>query len=186
MRKFPLYLLLFGAAISLFVSCKDDDNNDLWDSYIQWRDKNDAWMQEQQKRTNADGSRYYEVIVPEWDPAAYALIHYFNDRSLTEGNLSPLSNSTIDARYKGYLYDGTPFDSSTLQTQYGPGIFRTRLNSVITGWTIAFETMRVGDTAEIIIPYQQAYGTTTGTDIPPFSNLRFNVRLVDIPAYEKQ
>ena len=187
MKKFPFLLLLTAICATSLLSCGDDDNNnDIWKAYYEWRDDNNEWMLQQQQRTNADGSRYYDVIVPDWNPSAYVLIHYFNDRKLTEGNLSPLSTSTVDVRYKGFLYNNTPFDSSTLMTDYGPGSFRSKLNTLISGWTIAFETMRVGDTAEIIIPYEQAYGTTTGTDIPPYSNLRFNVRLVDIYAYEKQ
>lgn len=188
MKKFPLFLLLFVIGASFFASCsKDNDPSSLWEAYTDWRKTNTSWLIEKQARTNPDGSPYYEVIVPDWNPSAYVLIHYFNDRKLTEGNLSPLSTSTIDTRYIGYLCTDVAFDSSSLQTYYGPGIFRTSLNSVISGWTIAFETMRVGDTAEIIIPYDQAYGTSTSSStIPPFSNLRFNVRLVDIAAYEKQ
>ncbi|MDE7125880.1 MAG: FKBP-type peptidyl-prolyl cis-trans isomerase [Muribaculaceae bacterium] len=44
--------------------------------------------------------------------------------------------------------------------------------------------MRVGDTAEVLIPYSMAYGMSGSGSIPPYSNLRFNVRLVDIVNYE--
>ncbi len=187
MKKFPIFLLLaLGFAAGLLSSCSDDDDNSAYGSYTEWRETNIAWMMEQQARKNPDGSKYYDLVVPAWDPSGYVLIHYFNDRSLTEGNLSPLLTSTVDVRYKGYLSNDVAFDSSSLNTTYGPGIFRTKLNEVITGWAIAFETMHVGDTAEIIIPYQQAYGTSVTSAIPPYSNLRFNVRLVNIHAYEKE
>ena len=186
MKKLPLYLLLFAIGVTFLASCHKDESSTLWEAYSDWRKTNTSWLIEQQSRKNPDGSPYYELVVPDWDPSAYVLIHYFNDRKFTEGNLSPLLTSTIDTRYKGYLCNDIAFDSSTLQTAYGPGIFRTKLDGVITGWTIAFETMRVGDTAEIVIPYEQAYGTSTSSAIPPFSNLRFNVRLVDIAAYEKR
>ncbi len=187
MKKLPLYLLLIALGAALAVSCSKDDNNTLWSAYAEWRKTNTTWLMEKQAMKNPDGSPYYEILVPDWDPSAYVLIHYFNDRTLTEGNLSPLSTSTIDARYIGYLCNDVAFDSSSTQTYYGPGIFRTELNRTISGWIIAFETMRVGDTAEIVIPYEQAYGTSTSSaTIPPFSNLRFNVRLVDIAGYEKK
>lgn len=186
MKRFPFYILLTATVLAVLSSCNKDENEEAWKAYREWRNTNTEWIKEQQARTNSDGSPYYQVIVPDWDPSAYVLIHYFNDRKLTEGNLSPLLTSTIDTRYKGYLCNDAPFDSSTLITTYGPGIFRTKLNEVITGWAIAFETMRVGDTAEIIIPYEQAYGTRQSSSIPPFSNLRFNVRLVDIYAYERR
>ena len=70
-------------------------------------------------------------------------------------------------------------------TTNGPGIFRTQLTSVIPGWVIAMEDMRVGDTAEVLVPYQQGYGTSTTSGILPYSALKFNVRLVDIVDYEK-
>lgn len=187
MKKFPVFLVLaLGFAVGLLPSCSDDDDNSADSSYTEWRETNIAWMMEQQAKKNPDGSNYYDLVVPAWYPSGYVLIHYFNDRSLTQDNLSPLLTSTVDVRYKGYLCNEVAFDSSSLMTTYGPGIFRTKLNEVITGWGIAFANMHVGDTAEIIIPYQQAYGTSVTSAIPPYSNLRFNVRLVDIPAYEKE
>ena len=127
----------------------------------------------------------FRSIVPEWDPAAFVLIHYYNDRSKTEGKLSPMYTSTVDTRYIVHYYDGTPLDSSYNNSLYGPGIFRTQLSSVIPGWTIALEDMRVGDTAEVIIPYEQAYGANTSSGVVPYSALRYQIGLVDIPDYEK-
>lgn len=179
------FTTLIIAALSLLPSCGGDDTTtQLYNAYQEWAEKNEAWLIEQQALTNDDGTPYFETVVPSWNPAAYVLVHYYNDRAETAGNLSPLSTSTIDTRYILHYYNGTAIDSSYTQTTYGPGIFRTQLSSVITGWTIAFETMHVGDTCEIVIPYQWAYGTTS-TSILPYSNLKFNVRLVDIPYYEK-
>lgn len=171
-----------------FVSCNSDDDEDTWDTYRDYREANLNWLKEMAAKTNADGTPYYKTVVPPWNPGAYVLIHYFNDRSATEGNLSPMYNSTIDVRYIGSRYNGKVFDESTNNTSPAPGIFRCRLNEVIPGWTIALSDMRVQDTAEIIIPYQLAYGASingTPTDtILPYSALRFNVRLVDIYRYE--
>lgn len=185
MKKFPFLLLLAFAAASLLSACNDDEGKTVWSAYRAYREANNDWLLEQQRRTNPDGSPYFSTVVPAWDPSAFVLIHYFNDTTLTRQNLSPLYTSTIDTRYIGRYYNGEAFDSSTLATKYGPGIFRTDLRDVIKGWTIAFERMHVGDTAEIIIPWQQAYGESTSSAIPPYSNLQFNVRLVDIHAYEQ-
>ena len=78
-----------------------------WEEYAQWRESNEAWLKEQQALKNPDGTPYYKVIVPDWNPGSFVLIHYFNDRSETEGNLSPLYTSTIDTRYTLYLYNDT-------------------------------------------------------------------------------
>ena len=44
--------------------------------------------------------------------------------------------------------------------------------------------MHVGDTVQILIPYQSAYGSSSSGSVLPYSALRFNVRLEDIPDYE--
>lgn len=177
-------VFLLAVAAALMCACNNDDDQ-TWDEYMDWRDKNNAWFESLKAKTNPDGTFYYESVTPSWSPNTPVLIHYFNDRSETEGKLSPLYTSTVDVRYMLHLYDGTPADSSTNVTDYGaPGIFRARLDEMILGWGIALPQMRCGDTAEIVVPYAAAYGTQSLGVIKPFSNLRFNVRLVDIPHYE--
>lgn len=185
MRKFPIFALLAIVAACLLPACSNDDDDTLYDAYATWRENNAAWLERQVDTLDANGQKYYTPIIPSWDPAAYVLIHYFNDRKETEGNLSPLLTSTVDTRYYLRYYNDVAVDSSANLATNGPGIFRTDLTGVITGWVIAMEDMRVGDTAEIIIPYQQGYGVSTSTSVPPYTNLKFNVRLVDIVDYEK-
>ncbi len=175
----PLALLAVASA-----ACNGDDMKSTWEEYTEWRESNNAWLAEQEARTNADGTPYFTRVVPKWNPNAYVLIHYFNDRSETEGNLSPLYTSTIDTRYFLHLYDGTPCDSSVLSTDPAPGVYRVQLKSTVQGWGIALSDMRCGDTAEVVLPYGVAYGAQNLGTIPPYSNLRFNIRLVDIPYYE--
>lgn len=186
MRKF-LYSLLSAAAVaSALVSCNSDEKTTA-ELYAEYHNANQAWLEEMQAKKDSLGLPYYKTLVPAWNPGAYVLIHYFNDRKETEGNLSPLYTSIVDVRYEGRRYNGTLFDESTNNTTPAPGIFRTQLNSVISGWTIALSDMRCKDTAEIIIPYQFAYGEQgafNADTILPYSNLRFNVRLVDIYKYE--
>lgn len=191
MRKLPIILCL-TALIAIATSCKLDPEDDAWEYYEEWRNANTEWLQQQAARTNEDGTLYYQYVYPEWDASAYVLIHYFNDRNATAGNLSPLYTSTVDVKYKGQLYNDVAFDSSYLRTaEYGDSIFRTQFTNMISGWTIALMDMHVGDSCEVIIPYQQGYGasghsTTTGTvGVPPYSTLKFNIKLVDIPGYEK-
>lgn len=181
MKKLPILILL--AIVGASAAC-DSDNENTWDKYKDWRETNDNWILEMQNRTDQQGNPYYKVIVPDWDPSAFVLVHYFNDRDLTADNLSPLYTSTCDVIYIGHLCNDEPFDSSYLNTSYGPAIYRTRPDQVINGWATALSDMHVGDTAEVIIPYSQAYGSSTVGSILPYSHLRFNLRLVDIPYYE--
>ena len=172
------------AAIALAAACTTDSKS-TWQQYEQWRNANNSWLTQMQSKKDESGQPYYKTIVPSWAPGSFVLVHYFNDRKLTEGNLSPLFNSTVDTRYWLHDYEGTPVDSSTLVTSTGTkGVYRAQLSSLIPGWAAALSDMRCGDTAEIIVPYALAYGDQGSNALRPYSNLRFNVRLVDIPYYE--
>ena len=182
MKKLTLIIALFAA---VFAGCNKDDDESTWKKYTEWRDANNAWLAEMEARTNADGTPYYTKVVPDWNPGAFVLIHFFNDPAENADKLSPLYTSTIDVRYKLHLYNDVPADSSTTLTQYGPGVYRARLNQLVQGWAIGMSKMHCGDTVELIVPYGVAYGSQTSGILPPYSNLRFNIRLVDIYKYEE-
>lgn len=168
-----------GAALT---SCSDDDNNaNTWEDYRQWREDNISWLEDQGNLVDeATGQPYYTKIVAPWAPSAYVLMHWFNDPA-ENGGVSPMLTSTVTTRYKLHLYDGTLADSS--EGQKG-GVFTSQLSSLIEGWQIAMMNMHVGDTVQILIPYQSAYGSSSSGSVLPYSALRFNVRLEDIPDYE--
>ena len=182
MKKFPLLLIILSFVISI-VSCSSDDYD--YSQYDEWREANNTWLAEQEA-LKVNGEAYYQKVVPSYDNGQYVLMHWFNDRSKTAGNLQPYYTSTVDVKYIGRLYDDEAFDSSYLNTEtYGDSIYRTKLTSVISGWAIALQEMHVGDSVEVIIPYQSAYGLTgSGSTILPFSNLKFNIKLVNIPYWE--
>ncbi len=187
MRKLLSAIVAAALACTVLPSCgtDDDDNSIDLNDYKEWRARNDAWLAELQAKRNPDGTPYYTSVVPAWNPNVFVLMHFFNDRSLTAGNLVPLYTSTVDVRYVGHDCEGERFDSSTNVNQYGKlGVARFACNQVIQGWSIALENMHVGDTAEIIVPYNVAYGTSIQPKIKPYSTLRFNVRLEDIYKYE--
>ncbi len=178
--------LLFMMSLLLSVvasSCFDNDNN--WKDYAEWRELNEQWLEEQRNRIDANGDPYFKEVRAEWDGNAYVLMHFFNDTTLTRDNLSPLYTSTVDVKYIGYLCTGEAFDSSYLKTDSVLRMTLTEGNS-IEGWSLALQNMHVGDTCEVIIPYGLAYGTSGYLDIDPYSVLRYNMRLVSVPGYEKE
>lgn len=179
-----LTYIVFAAIIatSLFAGACSGDST--WDLYEEWREANDEFYNEQLTLTDDDGSLFYSLLAPSWYPTSGVLIHYFNDRSETEGNLSPLVTSTVDVKYIGRLYNDEPFDSSYTNTTYGDSIFRTQPSGTIAGWQIALTDMRVGDSARVVVPYMQGYETSTTGSILPYSTLVFDIKLVDIYRYE--
>jgi FKBP-type peptidyl-prolyl cis-trans isomerase FklB len=176
MKKLFYYISAVLAMTAFSACLSDNDDSDL-SQYTDWLNTNTAWLNEQAALKNADGSAYYTKITPSWDSSEYVLMHFCEDPSANAGNLKPIYTSACKVNYTVRLYDGTLIDSAANYT--------AALNSgLIDGWAIAVMNMHVGDTAQVLMPYQAAYGTSGTTGIDPFSALRFNIRLVDITNYE--
>lgn len=86
---------------------------------------------------------------------------------------------TVSIHYRGFLENGTQFDSSydrkePFETKIGVGY-------VIKGWDMGVPGMRVGGKRRLTIPYQLGYGKN-GVDriIPGFATLIFEVELIKI------
>lgn len=165
---------LFVASVAC-VSCSKTDYEKALDEYEDWRVANDAWLHEQTV------SGQYTRITPEWNRDISILMRWKNDTSLTSGNLVPLYTSTVSVKYKGWLYDNTPFDSTYALVD---SVTTLKPSGLIDGWIIALEQMHVGDKVELIVPYDAGYGSATSGSVPPFSNLRFELELRDVPTYE--
>ena len=85
----------------------------------------------------------------------------------------------ITTQYRGFLEDGTPFDSSydrgrPFQCVIGTG-------RVIKGWDQGLVGMRVGGKRKLFVPSHLAYGERqVGALIKPHSNLRFEIELLEV------
>ena len=176
MKKLFYTVILAVLAVTMLDSCL---GNYVYDVYKDWRQKNDEWFSRQ-----AASGLYTKVTAP-WDPSATVLMRWHNDRNLTKDNLMPLITSTVDVKYYLRLYDGTPVDSSYYMTSPADSIYRSMVNSNVEGWMIALTNMHVGDSCTVVIPYQQAYGSTKRSEVLiPYSSLVFDVKLVDIYKYK--
>lgn len=163
-------------AITMLDSCL---GTSLEDEYKDWREKNEAWFQQQAS------SGQYTMLTAPWDPSAKTLIRWHNDTMLTKGNLKPLITSTVDVKYHLSLYDGSPVDSSYVLTSPADSVYRTVVKQTVEGWMIALTRMHVGDSCTVIVPYPQGYGSTKMSDLlVPYSTLVFDVKLVDIYKYK--
>lgn len=89
----------------------------------------------------------------------------------------PSKGSTVKAYYTGYLLDGTVFDTSIERGE--PIEFVLGVGQVIPGWDEGIAMMSKGEKAVLYIPYYLAYGDRDLGVIPPFSNLVFEVELID-------
>ncbi len=172
-----LLVLMFAVGMGM-VSCSpgDSDGEKIQKKYEEWHDRNVEFFEAQEALRNADGSPYYERLVPSWAPGVYSLIRWENDRSLTAGNLQPLDNSTVKAAYELRNLDGTVLDSSDS--------FVTRPLSTVVGFWSALTSMRVGDKVSLVVPYQAGYGAYASGSVLPYTTLVFSIELKEIIAYE--
>ena len=137
--------------------------------------------------TNEDGTPYFHKVISEYDKNAYVLMHYFNDRNETANNLRPLATSVVDVKYYLRLHNGTAADSSYLSTTPADSVVRFDLGgSLIDGYRVALMDMHVGDSVDVIVPFQSGYGVMGKGTVLPYSNLKFSIKLVDIYEYENQ
>ncbi len=90
---------------------------------------------------------------------------------------NPKANQTVKVHYTGKLLDGTVFDSSVERGE--PIEFELGTGKVIPGWDEGIALMKKGEKGVLYIPSELGYGPRDMGVIPPFSNLIFEVELVD-------
>ena len=167
---------LFASVLALCaVAVTSCGSNDTWEDYAEWRTANAEWLKAQ------EATGLYTRVVPEWNSNLYVLMRWLNDTTLTSGNLTPKYTSQVSVKYYGTLYDGTAFDSTYTATD---SVVSINLDECIYGWAIAMERCHAGDEVEVLIPYEAGYGEDETGSIKPYSVLRFNMTLTDIPYYE--
>lgn len=127
-----------------------------------------AWHSQQQAYLTGlgheDGWRYMDGGL-RWRYLAYA-----------GSDAKPSVEDMVTVHYAGRLIDGTEFDSSYERGE--PATFP--LGRLIEGWQMAIPQMGVGDTIEVAIPADLAYGPQGKGPIPGGATLVFKVELLGI------
>jgi FKBP-type peptidyl-prolyl cis-trans isomerase len=105
----------------------------------------------------------------------------FNDLGRTDLEMKVQDGDKVTVLYEGRLEDGTRFDYFVDSRLHRAFTFTVGGEDSIKGMAIGTIGMRFGETREIYIPYDQAYGERGNPPtIPPKSNLIFNVTVVKI------
>ena len=104
------------------------------------------------------------------------------DLVVGEGNEAQDYNKVV-VNYTGTLEDGSIFDSS-LKPGGTPFTFTLGVGSVIKGWDLGVNGMKVGGKRRLTIPADLGYGNNgVGNVIPPNATLTFEVELLEVEVY---
>ncbi|KAI9308657.1 hypothetical protein BJ944DRAFT_195594 [Cunninghamella echinulata] len=99
------------------------------------------------------------------------------DKKIGTGNSAKTGNR-VGLRYLGKLTNGKTFDKNT---NGKPFRFILGKGEVIRGWDIGITGMKIGGERRLTIPSKLAYGNRgMPPDIPPNSDLVFDVKMVDL------
>lgn len=90
-----------------------------------------------------------------------------------------VKGALITTQYRGFLEDGTQFDSSYDRGQVFQCVIGT--GRVIKGWDQGIMGMKIGGKRKLLVPAHLAYGERqVGAHIKPHSNLIFEIELLEV------
>ncbi|MFO1389574.1 FKBP-type peptidyl-prolyl cis-trans isomerase [Cellvibrio sp.] len=90
-----------------------------------------------------------------------------------------VKGALITTHYRGFLDDGTEFDSSYSRDKPFQCVIGT--GRVIKGWDMGIIGMKVGGRRKLFVPAHLAYGERQmGALIKPNSNLIFEIELLEV------
>ncbi len=90
-----------------------------------------------------------------------------------------VKGALITTHYRGFLEDGSEFDSSHSRGKPFQCVIGT--GRVIKGWDVGLMGMKVGGTRTLVVPAHLAYGERgMGSRVPVNANLRFEIELLEV------
>ncbi len=180
---------LLSASLLLGLASCSKDTVEV-DPYERWAERNAAYLDSviQVAANPPAGETWrthlsYKIKSENLGEDIAAKEDYVYVKVLQEGRadgVTPLSTDTVYTAYKGYLMNGTLFDSSysgDFDPKFTEATFSTQASAVVTGWTTTLLYMKEGERVEVFIPYKLGYGTSDYSSIPGYSVMRFDMYL---------
>ena len=126
----------------------------------------------------ADSERAFFDYLKANDITNYTATGLFFNKSVTTEGAQPQEGQIARIKFAASYLDGTPLgDSEQLGDYYDVVVGEGK---VLKGLEEAVAMMRVGEKARFVLPYTLAYGTNAFSSIPAYSNLVFDVELLDV------
>ena len=186
-RAFGL-ALLSASLLSGLASCSKDTVEA--DPYERWAERNEAYLDSviRVSENPPVGETWrkhlnYKIKSENLTGDIVTKRDYVYVKVLQEGKadgITPLSTDTVYTAYKGYLMNGSLFESSytgDFDPKFTEATFSTQASAVVTGWTTALLYMKEGERVEVFIPHTLGYGTNAYSSIPGYSVMRFDLYL---------
>ena len=170
---------------SLFISCSED--SEVEGDFDNWQKKNEVALDQW-----ASNSSYRKILTYTLNPtttSSYTNLDYIYVEVLESGitTESPLFTDSVLVAYRGRYIptksypEGRVFDESYIDTfsWKTAGFVRSTSAGFIEGFSTALQNMHPGDHWRVHIPYGLAYGAGGTTSILGYSNLTFDIALLD-------
>lgn len=167
--------ILVGALLA-FAGCGDDDSSDEGTTATTEQTTGGEANGAVEKSGDASDRTKPEVTVPDGEPPAELV-----ENELIEGTgAEATKGDEVTVQYVGVGFESEEeFDSSWSRNEPFP--FQLGSGSVIPGWEMGVEGMKVGGRRELIIPSELAYGSTGSPPaIGPNEALIFVVDLLEV------
>ena len=179
-------VMLFTIHCSLFtISCSEDDSTT--DEFANWQERNDATIDQ----WAASGMRKIRVFTQD-DTTTGKSSDYIYVQVLEsgDGTESPLYTDTVRVAYRGRLIpttnytDGFVFDETYLGdfSWHTAGMSTMAISgstSLVSGFATALMNMHKGDRWLVHIPYQLGYNAASQGSVTAYSDLIFDIALLD-------
>ena len=177
-------VILFTIHCSLFtISCSEDDS--VTDEFANWQARNDAMTDQWAANSSLRKIRVYtQDNTTTGKNSDYIYVQVLE---VGEGDSSPLYTDTARVAYRGRMIptsnnaDGYVFDETYLGdfSWHTAGMMTSSVDGLVSGFTTALMNMHAGDRWRVYIPYQIGYNASVKGSLQAYSNLIFDIALLD-------
>jgi len=166
------------------VSCSEDES--ATEEYPNWQARNDEAIEQWAATSSYRKIRTYTQ--DETATAKNADYIYVEVLETGVGTESPLFTDTVRVAYRGRLLPSTSYKEGYVFDQTYLGDFNWETMGVASnatagafmqGFSTAVQNMHIGDRWRVRIPYALMYGSSSSTSYPAYSNMIFDIALVD-------
>jgi FKBP-type peptidyl-prolyl cis-trans isomerase len=91
-----------------------------------------------------------------------------------------VEGATMRVHYVGKLLATGKIFATSFHTGSQPFRFTLGSDEVVAGWNEGLHDMCEGERRRLMVPWDMAYGSTGGKGVPPFSDLQYDLELVEL------